>query len=204
MYMEIITVGDNKLLQSRILLRVLFTSWKSFLEVLWYTFFTIVVFSILGVQLWRGSLSFCSNPSKDIKSRSDCLNSGTFLKQEHTNDGKEINVKYNSEWVTPLNNYDNVFESTLTFFGTSTLEMWPNSMFRVVDSMREDKVLKEETNPLAYFVFIAFIMFIAFFWLNVLVSIIVQLHREQLQMYEGSDCFTPEEKEWIKMNWQMA
>lgn len=38
--------------------------------------------------------------------------------------------KAEREWTVPINNYDNIFSSMLTFFEISTLEMWPDMMFR--------------------------------------------------------------------------
>ena len=39
-------------------------------------------------------------------------------------------VEADREWYVPINNYDDVLSSMLTFFEISTLEMWPDMMFR--------------------------------------------------------------------------
>mmetsp|Transcript_16780 Transcript_16780/g.11928 ORF Transcript_16780/g.11928 Transcript_16780/m.11928 type:complete len:115 (+) Transcript_16780:2846-3190(+) len=65
-------------------------------------------FGIIGVQMLKGRVSECSDPSFVWKQ--DCIDNGY-------------------EWLTPVNNYNNILWSMLTFFEVSTLEMWPNIMY---------------------------------------------------------------------------
>lgn len=43
-------------------------------------------------------------------------------------------VKTDREWVVPFNNFNNVLWSMITFFELATLEGWPNTLLRIVDS----------------------------------------------------------------------
>lgn len=45
-----------------------------------------------------------------------------------------------------------------------------------------------------------FIFLTTFFILNLFISVIVDKFNEQIKKREGSDMFTPEQKEWVKIN----
>lgn len=48
----------------------------------------------------------------------------------------------NREWITPADNYNNIFNSMTTFFEVSFLELFPNIMFAAMDSRDEDMTPK--------------------------------------------------------------
>ena len=81
-----------------------------------------LVFGILGVQLFKGALGSCTDPS--IGYKYDCI--GKF-KDENDN-------LIDREWVVPFNNFDNIFYSMCTFFEIATLENWPSVLFSAIDS----------------------------------------------------------------------
>ena len=69
---------------------------------------TLYIFSILGVQLLCGRLSYCSK--KEFCNKEDCLaNKAT--------------------WETYPQNYNNIFKSMLTFFEVETLGDWHSRVF---------------------------------------------------------------------------
>lgn len=72
------------------------------------------VFGVLGISMLMGKVSFCSIEPETMD-KLPCLAAG-------------------AEWVTPQNNYNNVFSSMITFFEVSTLETWPDIMFAAIDS----------------------------------------------------------------------
>ena len=72
------------------------------------------VFGVLGLSILMGKVSFCSE-DPDVLDKLSCIEGGF-------------------EWVTPENNYNNVFASMTTFFEVSTLETWPDIMFAAIDS----------------------------------------------------------------------
>lgn len=72
------------------------------------------VFGVLGISMLMGKVSFC-NVDGDLD-KLQCL------------------AIEGGEWVTPENNYNNVFASMTTFFEVSTLETWPDIMFAAIDS----------------------------------------------------------------------
>ena len=48
------------------------------------------------------------------------------------------------EWSVPINNFNNLFFSMITFFEISTLEMWPDIMFNAIDAVGVDLVMKKD------------------------------------------------------------
>lgn len=81
----------------------------------------LYVFSVLGVQMFCGRISFCSDGSE--KNKTECLNS-TLTTANYT-------------WDTPPQNFNNIFESLLTFFEIETLEDWQIPAFNAMDSSTE-------------------------------------------------------------------
>ncbi len=52
--------------------------------------------------------------------------------------------KIDREWIVPFNNFDNVMWSMITFFELATLEGWPNTLLRIVDSQGVDMGPKKD------------------------------------------------------------
>lgn len=122
----------------------LLLSIPSLLNVLLIIMLFLLVFGILGVQLFKGGIAFCNNKSILIKTKADCLDSknSPFWQNKINQWGMETSeaILVDAEWTVPDNNYNNVFNSMLTFFEISTLEMWPHYMFQAVDLVGVDMV----------------------------------------------------------------
>jgi hypothetical protein len=140
----------------------------------------LVVFGILGVQIFKGQLGYCTNP--DIIEKANCH--GQFIGE---NDEEAI-----AEWKVPFNNFDNVIWSVITFFELATLEGWPNTLLKIIDSQGEDLGPKEDNRPYAALLFIAFIFIQTFFVMNLFVSVIVDKFNEEIKRRQGSNTFTEE------------
>jgi len=80
-----------------------------------------VVFGILGVQIFKGQIGYCNDETIEFKIK--C--SGKFTLE---------GVKTDREWIVPFNNFNNVMWSMITFFELATLEGWPNTLLRIIDS----------------------------------------------------------------------
>lgn len=92
----------------------------------------------------------------------------------------------------------------LTFFEITTLEMWPDMMFAAIDAVGYDKVPNEKNTPLVAFVFVLFIFVTTFFIMNLFISVIVDKFNEQIKKRQGSDNFSNEQKEWVKIQRLLA
>jgi hypothetical protein len=77
------------------------------------------------------------------------------------------------EWMPYDNNYNNIFNSTETFFEVSTLEMWPDIMFRAIDYYAEDHTPVRNSSPEYALIFVVYIFLTTFFIMNLFISVIV-------------------------------
>jgi hypothetical protein len=126
----------------------------------------------------------------------------TAGKAPNSTDSVHKNITYPTivrKWETPFNNYDNVIRSMITFFEISTLEMWPDMMFRAIDSRGVDLTPKKNYNIGFSLIFIVFIFVTSFFIMNLFISVIVDKFNEEIEKREGSDNFSQEQKEWVKI-----
>jgi voltage-dependent calcium channel L type alpha-1F len=99
----------------------------------------LLVFGILGVQIFKGSIATCNDDHPSIKTKSDCV--GYFWRDLYDVHGEKIGMELiEREWILPFNNYNHVFISMVTFFEVSTLEMWPGVMYNAIDANGKDMV----------------------------------------------------------------
>jgi hypothetical protein len=97
------------------------------------------------------------------------------------------------EWYIPSNNYDDILNATVTFFEVSTLEMWPDVMFRAVDSSDViDEPIIPLNKPYASLLYVVFIFITTFFVMNLFISVIVDKFNDEIKRKEGAHKFTDE------------
>jgi hypothetical protein len=211
----------------------LLLSIPSLLNVLLIIILFLLVFGILGVQLFKGGIANCNNTNEYeiemtrkvkpfsantpveeiikylenkgkvlIKNKTDCLREKYYkvkkLDKWDEWNGKDWEDKL-SKWEVPENNYNNVFNSMLTFFEISTLEMWPQNMFAAVDLVGYDMVPRTDNSPSIALIFVIFIFLTTFFIMNLFISVIVDKFNEEIKKRQGAHNFTEEQKEWVKI-----
>lgn len=84
-----------------------------------------VIFGILGVIFFKGSLFYCTD--ENINTKGECI--GRYFV-----DGEYVA----REWKNRQSNFDNIFSSILLLYEVSGLEMWPDTMYNAVDSVGFD------------------------------------------------------------------
>jgi hypothetical protein len=139
----------------------------------------LVVFGILGIQLFKGKMGVCNDSSESIANKTMCIGNYTIIKRKNNT---FINVSVERKWEIPVNNYDNLFTSMLTYFEISTLEMWPDMMFAAIDATEIDTSPKENYNfAMVAIVFILYIFVTTFFIMNLFISVIVDKFNEEIR-----------------------
>jgi hypothetical protein len=103
------------------------------------------------------------------------------------------------EWALPFNNYDTVYYSMITFFEIATLEMWPGLMYAAIDSVDLDHGPVKDNNKGIAIIYIIYIFLTTFFIMNLFISVIVDKFNDEIKKRQGSDQFTDEQKEWVKI-----
>ena len=173
----------------------LLESIPSLLNVLLIVLLFLLVFGILGMQLFMGRLGYCNDSTIDWKK--DCI--GNYTIQKYHQNMTLYDVSTARQWETPFNNYDNVAYSMITFFEIATLEMWPGLMYAAVDSVALDHGPRRDNNPGIAFIYVVYIFLTTFFIMNLFISVIVDKFNDEIKKRQGSDQFTDEQKEWVKI-----
>ena len=182
----------------------LILSIPALLNVLLIVLLFLMVFGILGIQLFKGKLGNCNDLDCNddgvcaVTMKTECKGwfYGDILDLNGEVIGKE---RIKREWEVNINNYDHIFNSMLTFFEISTLEMWPGMMYAAIDGVDMDLVPQEHAKEWVSLIFIVFIFFTTFFIMNLFISVIVDKFNEEIKKRQGSDNFTDEQKEWVKI-----
>ncbi|XP_025832292.1 voltage-dependent T-type calcium channel subunit alpha-1G-like, partial [Agrilus planipennis] len=123
------------------------------------TFF--IIFGILGVQLFKGSFYYCTGRNiTGVKNRTDCL------------------ARPGNSWVNQKYNFDDLGKALMSLFVLSSKDGWVNIMYTGLDAVGEDlqPIINYSEWRLLYF--IAFILLVGFFVLNMFVGVVVEnFHR---------------------------
>ena len=176
----------------------LLQSIPSLLNVMLIILLFLLVFGILGVQLFQGGIAWCNDTDEFIKNKDDCQ--GWYWVDVYNEVDVKIGVyREQREWTRPFNNYDNVFRSMITFFEISTLEMWPQNMFNAIDSVGVDQVMVPGNSTGISIVFVIYIFLTTFVIMNLFISVIVDKFNEEIKKRQGAHNFTEEQKEWVKI-----
>ncbi|KAH9489938.1 hypothetical protein Btru_038304 [Bulinus truncatus] len=135
-----------------------------------------LIFSIMGVQFFKGKFFKCVNKttgavieSRMISTKIDCLvnRSDTIWQNSHVN-------------------FDNAANGFLALFQVATFEGWMEIMADAADATEVDQVPQWENNYLAYLYFVVFIIFGSFFSMNLFIGVIIDNFNVLKKKYEGS------------------
>ncbi|XP_011298535.1 voltage-dependent T-type calcium channel subunit alpha-1H isoform X1 [Fopius arisanus] len=123
------------------------------------TFF--IIFGILGVQLFKGAFFYCDGPDiKDVRNKTDCLK-----------DKRNV-------WVNRKYNFDDLGKALMSLFVLSSRDGWVNIMYTGLDAVGVDQQPEENYSEWRLLYFIAFILLVGFFVLNMFVGVVVEnFHR---------------------------
>ena len=109
-----------------------------------------------------------------------------------------LSANSENQWVNSDVNFDNIFDSMLTLFEISTLEMWPDFMYNAVDTTGPGEPMERDKNQLAGLYFVAFIFVTVFFIMNLYVGAVINKFNEIQKELDGSSFLNKEQKEWVQ------
>ncbi|XP_076671262.1 ca[2+]-channel protein alpha[[1]] subunit T isoform X2 [Andrena cerasifolii] len=123
------------------------------------TFF--VIFGILGVQLFKGAFFYCDGPDvKNVRNKTDCL------------------LDKRNIWLNRKYNFDDLGKALMSLFVLSSRDGWVNIMYTGLDAVGVDQQPVENYSEWRLLYFIAFILLVGFFVLNMFVGVVVEnFHR---------------------------
>ncbi|CAF3545967.1 unnamed protein product [Rotaria sp. Silwood1] len=152
---------------------------KTIGNIMLVTFLLQFMFACMGVQLFKGTFYSCTD--KSMLNKEDCK--GYFLKIQDNQIYKE-----DREWSNSKFHFDNVPQALLTLFTVATFEGWPTLLHTAIDSNGEGEGPIYNYRPFVAPFFIAFIIVIAFFMVNIFVGfVIVTFQNEGEQEYRNCE-----------------
>ncbi|KAK9701208.1 Ion transport protein [Popillia japonica] len=122
------------------------------------TFF--IIFGILGVQLFKGAFHYCKGENtKGVKNRTECEIRG-------------------NKWDNQKYNFDDLGQALMSLFVLSSRDGWVNIMYSGLDAVGVDQEPQINYSEWRLLYFIAFILLVGFFVLNMFVGVVVEnFHR---------------------------
>ncbi|KAE8575241.1 hypothetical protein XENTR_v10003777 [Xenopus tropicalis] len=170
----------------RVVVNALLGAIPSIMNVLLVCLIFWLIFSIMGVNLFAGKYYRCINTTTSelfeidvVNNRSDCL---------------ALNNSEQVRWVNVKVNFDNVGLGYLSLLQVATFKGWMDIMYAAVDSRNIEDQPQYEINLYMYLYFVIFIIFGAFFTLNLFIGVIIDNFNQQKKKFGGKDIFMTEEQ----------
>uniref|UniRef100_A0A8C9N7I5 Sodium channel protein n=1 Tax=Serinus canaria TaxID=9135 RepID=A0A8C9N7I5_SERCA len=172
----------------RVVVNALVGAIPSIMNVLLVCLIFWLIFSIMGVNLFAGKYYRCVNTTTGelfdidvVNNKSDCM---ALL---HTNEVRWVNVKVN---------FDNVGLGYLSLLQVATFKGWMDIMYAAVDSREIEEQPQYEINLYMYIYFVIFIIFGAFFTLNLFIGVIIDNFNQQKKKMSKDIFMTEEQKKY--------
>ncbi|XP_069490146.1 sodium channel protein type 4 subunit alpha-like isoform X2 [Ambystoma mexicanum] len=170
----------------RVVVNALLGAIPSIMNVLLVCLIFWLIFSIMGVNLFAGKFYRCINtttselfPINVVNNISDCM---------------ALNETEQIRWVNVKVNFDNVGLGYLSLLQVATFKGWMDIMYAAVDSREQGEQPEYEINLYMYLYFVIFIIFGAFFTLNLFIGVIIDNFNQQKKKFGGKDIFMTEEQ----------
>uniref|UniRef100_A0A8C8B4I9 Sodium channel protein n=1 Tax=Otus sunia TaxID=257818 RepID=A0A8C8B4I9_9STRI len=172
----------------RVVVNALLGAIPSIMNVLLVCLIFWLIFSIMGVNLFAGKYYRCINTTSEeifdisvVNNKSDCM---ALL---YTNEVRWVNVKVN---------FDNVGLGYLSLLQVATFKGWMDIMYAAVDSREIEEQPMYEINIYMYIYFVIFIIFGAFFTLNLFIGVIIDNFNQQKKKISKDIFMTEEQKKY--------
>uniref|UniRef100_A0AAQ6IC60 Sodium channel protein n=1 Tax=Anabas testudineus TaxID=64144 RepID=A0AAQ6IC60_ANATE len=166
----------------RVVVNALLGAIPSIFNVLLVCLIFWLIFSIMGVNLFAGKYYSCVK--RDTGER--------YLPSQVKNES-ECNALDEGRWKNVKVNFDNVGMGYLALLQVATFKGWMDIMYAAVDSPPKDQP-EYEINLKMYLYFVVFIIFGAFFTLNLFIGVIIDNFNQQKKKIRGQDIFMTEEQ----------
>ncbi|KAK4471145.1 hypothetical protein MN116_005541 [Schistosoma mekongi] len=155
---------------------------KSIGKIMMVTFLLEFMFAVIGVQLFAGKFHSCTDSSRLVPSQCH----GQYITYELSDISRPVVLA--RVWLNNPLNFDNVPNAMLTLFAVSTFEGWPGLLYRSIDSYAEDYGSVYNNRPIVVIFYVAYIIVIAFFMINIFVGfVIVTFQQEGEQEYRNCE-----------------
>uniref|UniRef100_H2YKP2 Sodium channel protein n=1 Tax=Ciona savignyi TaxID=51511 RepID=H2YKP2_CIOSA len=143
-----------------------------------------LIFAIMGVNLFAGKMASCKWKETGQK---------VWHKQDYANCNCLANITGGKvHWTNLPINFDNVMIAYISLLQVATFKGWMPIMYAAVDApMKIGEQPTRDANIVNYFFFVGFIIFGAFFTLNLFISVVIDNFNQQKKKFEfaGTELF---------------
>ncbi|XP_065680136.1 voltage-dependent L-type calcium channel subunit alpha-1D isoform X3 [Hydra vulgaris] len=140
---------------------------------------SIFIFAVMGVQLFNGKLNYCTDES--MTKIEDC--SGLFISFDDYN--YNLPVEKKREWVIDDFNFNHIGVALLSLISSSSGSGWPILMQSGIDSEGVDEGPLRNNKIWLSLYFIAFLITMLFFFINLFIGMIVYTFKKYSGKIEG-------------------
>ncbi|XP_078079937.1 sodium channel protein type 4 subunit alpha-like [Mustelus asterias] len=172
----------------RVVVNALVGAIPSIMNVLLVCLIFWLIFSIMGVNLFAGKFAKCINTTTSEQFSMHEVNNRSVCEEYIAVTPNEV------RWVNLKVNFDNVGQGYLSLLQVATFKGWMEIMYAAVDSREMEQQPSYEINLYMYLYFVIFIIFGAFFTLNLFIGVIIDNFNQQKKKFGGKDIFMTEEQ----------
>jgi len=138
-------------------------------------FLCLFLFSVMGVQLFKGTFYSCTDPAATTSQA--CT--GNFSVPNQLTGLPQLVPR---EWQDSDFNYNNVGEALNTLFASATGEGWPATLYRSIDaSTTEFEAPVYNNRPAVGLLYIVYMVVVSFFMLNIFIGFVIITFRDTIE-----------------------
>jgi hypothetical protein len=177
----------------KMVVRTLLQSISGISNVAMLSLLNYLVFGILGVEFFSGSLYRCTDPR--VTYRLNCT--GNFTTTGYDDNGAIVQSVNPRVWVNAPRNFDHIGNAILTMFEVSTAEWWVGIMYDCIDAVDFDHAPSPDNRPYMGLFFVVFHIVGNFFLLNLFVGVVIYNFNSVKSQMDGLSLLTEEQKLWV-------
>jgi len=152
-----------------------------------------LIFGIIAISYFKGRFFDC------VQMEPVTLTINSYVEEQAEIVYKWDCINMGYEWQRRYYNFDNMYQAIASLFILSNLAGWQDFMYTGTKVTEIDMVLKRGSNPYWVFFFIAFIIFGAFFLMNLFQGIVISSFNRQRENLGGYIFLQEKERrDWVE------
>ena len=159
--------------------------------------FIFLVFSVLGVQLFKGTFYSCTDSS--IRYKIDCHGSYSAIMGYDIWSDPIYGIQPR-RWINSPYHFDHIGAALLTLIEVSLTDGWARIMYGAIDSVSTTEGPRKNANPEHAVFFVMFVATASFFAINLFVGLLIDRFNDLKRKLDGSAFLTKEQQEWVHYN----
>ena len=167
-------------------LAAFYASVKQMLKIIFIGSLFILMFTIIGINYFRGRFSRC-----------DFSRVPNVYMYKITN--KWECMDYGGDWITPYPNLDNMKSGFILFFEMMTTEAWTTYMYMAMDATEINKQPIRDNSYRWSMFFALYMVFAYFFLLNLAIAILSDNFNKEKEKIENNHFKQPIQNEFLKI-----